>query len=73
MVRTWSFQGWGAQVQSLVRKLRSYNPCREAKKKKKGGLIVALWPQVHSAWAAASVDKKGSVWEPWAGDLSQEA
>ena len=61
MVRTWSFHGWGARVQSLVRKLRSHNPSREAKKKK-GGLTGALRPQGHSARAAASVDKKGSVW-----------
>ena len=34
MVRTWSFHGWGARVQSLVRKLRSHNPSREAPKKR---------------------------------------
>ena len=61
MVRTWGFHSWGTRVKSLVRKLRSHNPHREAKKQK-GGLTGALWPQGHSALAAASVDKKGSVW-----------
>ena len=35
MVRTWSFHSWGTQVKSLVRKLRSQNPRREAKKTKR--------------------------------------
>ena len=71
MVRTWSFQGWGIRVQSLVRKLRSHNPSREALPQKKEGCQVLCGPKAILLGLQRVWTRKALPGQPWAGDLSQ--